>query len=200
MAIDTSVTVFGVSAVAFLLIGLAVFYLGTRSGKGVLGFTPRQAGVAKVVGAVFILLSAGAMLGITLIDETADISDMRIKVTAAEDTDQTYIEIDNGDKKVTWEVHFNYTGDGAFLNSTNTATLNFTLTRVDESSKDHVVKCYVSDKGSVVDEATGNTYYLINKGLAWDIDWTKAGATENSVVSTPDSDELTLALDHGGSA
>lgn len=193
---DVNATFYGLSAAMIGFIGLVMVLIGMYAKKAV---TPKQASVIKVIGGVAILLAVAVAAGVTFTSETASVSGLRIDVSGTEDTDQTYLTIDNGDNKVTWNVHFNYTGDGTFLNSTNTATVNFTLTRLDSSSKDHVVQCYVSDKGSVVDEATGNTYYLVNKGADWNINWTKAGSTQGDFVTT-DGDSQTLKLESGGSA
>lgn len=198
MVFDTSAEVFGYGAALVFIVGLVVMVLGTKKGN-VMGLTPKGAGALRIIGVIVMLVAVATMAGITFTSETADVSGYKLDVSATEDSAQAYLAEDNGDHKITWNVHFNYTGDGAFLNSTNTATVNFTLTRLDQSSKDHVVKTYVSDKGSVVDEATGNTYYLVNKGQDWNIDWTKAGTTENSVVAST-GDANTLKLESGGSA
>jgi|GEM_PF-6826256 len=194
--LDTGASFYGYSAAMIGFIGLIMVLVSLYAKKAV---TPKQASILKVVGAATMILAAAVMAGVTFQSETAQISGLRVDVSGSEDTDQTFLAIDNGDNKVTWNVHFNYTGDGSFLNNTNTATMNFTLTRLDSSSKDHVVECSVSDKGSVVDEATGNSYYLVNKGSDWNINWTKAGSTEGDVVSTT-GDSQTLKLESGGSA
>jgi len=194
--LDTTATFYGYSAAMICFIGLVLVIVAVYAKKAV---TPKQASILKVVGAVTMLLSVAVMAGVTFASETAQISGLRIDVSGREDSDQTFLAIDNGDNKVTWNVHFNYSGDGSFLNSTNTASMNFTLLRLDSGRQSHVVECSVSDKGSVVDEATGNSYYLVNKGSDWNVNWTKAGSTEGDVVETT-GDSQTLKLESGGSA
>ena len=197
-AFDTDAQLYGYPALTIAVVLVIVLIVAmSKWGKSVM--SPKWAAGVKVLAAVGVIVCAAVMMGVTFTSETASVASYTLEVSASEDTDQSYVTIDNGDHKITWNVHFNYTGDGTFLNTTQYCELNFTLTRIDQSSKDFVVKTYVSDKGSVVDESNGNTYYLVNKGNDWAITWTKAGSTEGDVVTT-EGDQNTLKLESGGSA
>lgn len=195
---DWNASVYGIAAMWVIVFGACVFFLGTKQGRAYSKFTPSTAKGAKVVGAVVVLVGFGTAAGWSLSADVASVSDVDLLVTAAEDTDQGHITIDNADQEIEWTVHFNYTGDGAFLNSTNTATINFTLSRQDSSDDDVIAKCLVSDKGSVVDETEGKSYTLVNKGADWSLTWTKRGSVAGD-TATITGDTATIGLEAAAS-
>jgi len=194
---DLSASTYGVSAVMFLIIGGGLLFLGSRYGRGILDFTPPMARGAKALGVIIAFVGIAVAMGWTLTGETASVDSIEVDVSITEDTDQSHIVVDNTDREVRWSVDFNYTGDGTFANQTQYCEVNVSLSREDRNDDDVVVGCEVTDKGLVTDEADGKTYYLINKGSDWAINWTKAGSTAGSTISFQDED-ITLSLEDGG--
>jgi hypothetical protein len=195
---DTTVTVYGYSALTLLVIGLVIFLAGTKQGRTYTKVTPSTAKALRVIGVLTMLVTAGATAGWSLTSETASVASTELLVTAADADSDAFITIDNADREVKWSVHFAYASDGAFLNSTDSSTINFSVSRADTSDDDIIVKLYIADKGSVVDESAGKTYTLVNKGTDWSATWVKRGSVAGDTV-TITGDTATLSITAGGS-
>ncbi len=195
---DTTVTVYGYSALTVLVIGLVIFLAGTKQGRTYTKVTPSTAKALRVIGILVMLVCAGTMAGWSLTSETASVASTEFLVTAIDEDSDAFIAIDNQDREILWSVHFAYANDGAFLNSTDSSTINFSVSRSDVGDKDTIVKLSVADKGAVVDETAGKTYTLVNKGSDWSLTWQKRGTVAGDVV-TISGDVATLSVTAGGS-
>lgn len=195
---DTTATVYGYSALTVLVIGLVIFLAGTKRGVTYTKVTPSSAKALRVIGVLAMLICAGAMAGWSLTSETASVASTELLVTAADADSDSFITIDNQDRDIKWSVHYNYTSDGAFLNSTDSSTINFSVSRADTSDDDIIVKVNIADKGAVVDESEGKTYTLLNKGTDWSATWVKRGTVAGDTV-TITGDTATLSITAGGS-
>lgn len=195
---DTQATLYGYSALIVLVVGLVIFLAGTKRGVSYTKVTPGTAKALKVIGVLVMVISAGAMAGWSLTAETAQVAETELLVTAADEDSDAFIAIDNQDREVKWSVHFAYASDGSFLNNTDSSTINFSVSRADTSDDDVIVKLYIADKGSVVDESAGKTYTLLNKGTDWSATWVKRGSVAGDTV-TITGDTATLSITAGGS-